>query len=288
MRNRLANHRPDKTQYPAHDQELPALYTIGKLYRLFTYTGDRPFKNEALKQIQNAGPPWADWKATENWAALVNDQGWGVGVIQPGIYSFIGGFHDKPNTGGSGDNPTGYIAPVRKEILDHNIVYEYHYQLALGTLDEIRAVATASRRVDIRPDYRFTRDRQHWIYDGVADTGFPIQGSLHLVRGPHDPQMIGPEQHWRADDVPRLYLRAAFRTHGDHAEIFWSVPGKGFSSERRLAFPVKADSEFHTYEISLAPSPGYRGTITGLRLDPAESIGDGEEVEIAFLSWKPN
>jgi hypothetical protein len=45
VRNRLVNHRPDKTQYPAHDQELPALYTIGKLYRLFTFKGDRPFTN---------------------------------------------------------------------------------------------------------------------------------------------------------------------------------------------------------------------------------------------------
>ena len=288
VRNRLVNHRSDKSQYSAHDQELPALYTIGKLYRLFTYTGDRPFANQPIKQIHNAGPPWTNWKATENWAALVNDRGWGVGVIQPGIYSFIGGFHDKPNTGGSRDNPTGYIAPVRKEILDHNIVYDYRYQLALGTLDDIRAVATTSRIVDNRPDYRFSRDRQHWIYNGVIDTGFPIQGSLRLIQGPRDPQMIGPEQWWQADDVPRLYLRAAFHTRSDHAEIFWSVPEKGFSPERRVTFSTKPDGKFHTYEIKLATMPGYNGTITRLRLDPADSIGEGEEVEIAFLSCKPN
>jgi hypothetical protein len=288
VRNRLVNHRPDKTQYPAHDQELPALYTIGKLYRLFTFKGDRPFTNQPLTQIQNAGPPWANWKATENWAALVNDQGWGVGVIQPGIYSFIGGFHDKPNTGGSRDNPTGYIAPVRKEILDHNIVYEYHYQLALGTLDEIRAVATANRIVDTRPDYRFAHDRQHWIYNGVTDAGFPIQGSLHLMRGLHDPQLISPEQWWRADEMPQLYIRAAFRTRSDRAEIFWSLPDQGFSPERRVTFSIKPDGEFHTYKIDLASAPGYQGTITGLRLDPTDSIGDSEEVRIVFLSWKPN
>ena len=187
-------------------------------------------------------------------------------MIQPGIYSFIGGFHDKPNTGGSRDNPTGYIAPVRKEILDHNIVYEYRYQLVLGTLNEIRAVAKASRVADTRPDYRFTHDRQHWIYTGVADTGFPIKGNLHLVQGPRDPQMIGPEQWWRADDVPRLYIRAAFRTHGDHAEIFWSVPDKGFSNQRRLAFSIKPDGEFHTYEVNLALGADFtaeRSTVCG-------------------------
>ena len=141
---------------------------------------------------------------------------------------------------------------------------------------------------DTRPDYRFSRDRQHWIFVGVADSGFPIQGSLHLIRGASDPQLVGPEQWWRAEDVPRLYVRAAFRTRGDRAEIFWSVPDGGFSAERRLAFPVKPDGEFHTYEIDLGTVPGYRGTITGLRLDPTDSIAAGEEVRIEFLSWKPN
>jgi hypothetical protein len=37
VRNRLTNHRHDRKQYPAMDQEVPAVYTIGKLHRLFTY-----------------------------------------------------------------------------------------------------------------------------------------------------------------------------------------------------------------------------------------------------------
>ncbi len=99
VRCRLINHRADTTQYPAHDQELPAVYTIGKLHRLFTYEGGEPFTNRPLKLIKNAGPPWSSWKASENWAALVDDRDFGVGVIHPGIYSFIGGFHGKPGQG---------------------------------------------------------------------------------------------------------------------------------------------------------------------------------------------
>ncbi len=173
LRCRLNNHRPDKSQYPAQGQELPAVYSIGKLHRLFTYEGDRPFQGQPLRQIQNAGPPWANWKATENWAALVDDRGIGVGVIHPGVYSFIGGFHGKPDSGGPKDDPTGYIAPVRKEILDHNIVYEYRYILTVGTLDDIRAAASANRVKDTRPDDRFDRDRRHWIYHSARDSRFP-------------------------------------------------------------------------------------------------------------------
>jgi hypothetical protein len=34
---------------------------------------------------------------------------------------------------------TSYIAPVKKEILYKNCVYEYEYYIIVGTLDEIRS-----------------------------------------------------------------------------------------------------------------------------------------------------
>jgi len=287
VRNQLVNHRLDRTQYPAHDQELPAVYTIGKLHRLFSYTGNRPFENQPLTQIRNSGPPWSYWKATENWAALVNDQGWGLGVIHPGAYSFVGGFHGKPNTGGPRDDPTGYIAPVRKEILDHNIVYGYQYQLVLRSLEEIRARALAGRLCDTRPDYDFTHDRRHWFYQNASDAGFPIEGGLRIKPGPRGAALIGPEQWWRAEEMPRLYIRAACRTHAQRAAVLWSVPEAGFGADRRVEFAIEPDGKMQTYEVNLAGSPRYRGTITGLRLDLGESDRNDDDVRIESISWKP-
>jgi hypothetical protein len=287
VRCRLTNSRPDRTQYPAHGQELPAVYTIGKLYRLFTYDGDQPFEGRPLRQIQNAGPPWADWKATESWAALVDDRGIGVGVIHPGVYSFTGGFHSKPNTGGPKDQPTGYIAPIRREILDHNIVYEYRYILAIGTLEDIQAVAAANRIKDTRPDAHFDHDRRHWIYHNARDAGFPIAGGLRIKTTGDHPQMIGPEQWWRAEDVPKLFIRAAFRTRGDRLEVFWSAPGVDFGAERRVALTIQPDGQLRTYEANLAATPTYRGTITGLRLDLPDASGPDDEIRIESISWRP-
>lgn len=287
IRCRLTNHRDDKTQYPAANQELPAVYTIGKLHRLFTYDGLEPFTGGELRRIENSGPPWASWKATENWAALVNDHGWGVGVVHPGIYSFIGGFHGKPGRGGPKDNPTGYIAPVRREILDHNIVYEYEYALVLGTLEEIRDYATAHRVKDGRPDHRFDRDRGHWIYSNAADAGFPLEGGLRVRPKGEDPQLIGPEQWWEADSAPKLFIRATYRAKPGKAAIYWTTTDKPrFSPERRVEFDIKPDGESHVYELDLASHPFYQGTITRLRFDPIESGAEDAEATIEFISWK--
>jgi len=287
VRNRLVNHRQDKTQYRAFDQELPALYTIGKLYRLFTYDGDQPYTNAPVRKLENSGPPWTSWKATEHWAALLDDDNWGLGICHPSLYQFIGGFHGAPNIGGPTDDPTGYIAPVRQEILDHNIVYDYNYTLILGKIDAIRAYAVAHKPRDARPDYVFTHDRQHWTYVNADDAGWPLQGALRVHLDHNDPQMIGPEQWWNASSLPRLTLRAAFHTHQNRAELFWSVLGNpGFSGDRSVHFDIIPDGKIHTYTIDLASASTYSGTITGLRFDPVSAGEQGDYADIYSLSWR--
>ncbi|MCY2931405.1 MAG: hypothetical protein NTV86_18335 [Planctomycetota bacterium] len=138
VRCRLTNARLDKGQYPARGQELPAVYTTGAYWRLMTYTGEKPFTGEPLVRIDRklTEGGWAHGRASESWAALVNDKEFGLGVYSPGNTDFIGGFYGTPN--GPGSDPTGYISPVRREILDHDIVYEYRYTLVLGSLKDIR------------------------------------------------------------------------------------------------------------------------------------------------------
>ncbi|MBD3180582.1 MAG: hypothetical protein GF417_13950, partial [Candidatus Latescibacteria bacterium] len=91
VRCRLTNARSDSTLYSARHQELPALYTVGTLHRLFTYTGDQPYTGGALTQISNSGPPWQYWNSTECWSALVNDDDWGLGIYNPGAVQTVGG-----------------------------------------------------------------------------------------------------------------------------------------------------------------------------------------------------
>jgi hypothetical protein len=290
VRNRLTNQRKDKTQYPAMDQELPAVYTIGKLHRLVTYNGDEPFTQAPLKEIpkrpaKDGKPQWTTFFGTEHWAALVNDDDWGLGVIHPGVIRFIGGFSGKPTTRGPADDPTGYVAPVRQEILDHNIVYEYQYTLVLDWLKNIRKEAYRQRPKASLPDYRFTKDRQHCWLVNAEDTGWPVKGCWRLKVEKDDPQMIGPEACWDAKDVPKVFVRAAYRTKNKTAELYWETAEKpGFRSGQSKRFAITPDGEYHTYEADLSACPTYRGKIRRLRFDPVEAGGTGETVDVGFIS----
>lgn len=287
VRARLNNGRSDKTQWPARGQELPAVYTNGPFYRLMTYTGGKPFTGGELTRIEHflvPKDPWAHWFASENWAALVNDDGWGLGVWNPGCYRFSGGFAGKPGKGGATDDPTGYIAPNREEILDHNIVHEYEYRLIVGDLKAIRAWVYEHAKRPGPPTYRFEKDRQGWRYVNVTDAGWPIEGELNVKLEGKDPQMIGPAGFWRAGEGPVLYIRAAFGTHEKTAQVFWSVFGER-GAGHHVDFAVTADGAYHTYAVRLGDSKEYSGVITGLRLDPEREGREGDWVKVKGIGF---
>ena len=291
VRNRLINHRSDTTQYPARGQELPAVYTNGPWYRLMTYTGDSPFTGDAVRQIPQrplgSAYPWSPLRATENWAALVNDAGWGLGVWAPGVQSFSGGFFGQTGQGGPSDAPTGYIAPNYDEILDHDIQYDDQYVLIVGDLTEIRRYVYAHAAKPVPPDYRFAHDRQHWHYTNASDTGWPVAGELRVHLEQNDPQMIGPTGFWSAPAAPRLYVEAAFHTGGHSAQLFWTRrDAPEFSESKSLRFEVNPDGQYRTYAVDLASSPEYRDAITGLRLDPEDAGRPGDFVRVRSIGFR--
>ena len=286
-RCRFVNHRPDHAQYPARHQEYPAVYTNGPWHRLMTYTGDRPFTGGELvrieKRIGEPGP-WSGWTATESWAALVDDSGFGLGIWAPQCCEFAGGFAGKPGKGGPHDNPTGYIGPQPQEIIDWNIEHAYRYDLIVGNLPAIRKYVYDHAPRPAPPSYHFEKDRQGWCYVNAADTGWPIRGELNVLMERDDPQLHGPVGFWQAADAGVLVIVAASHTRGSDARIFWNNLGdRGFPADKSLGFTLASDGDYHTYRVKLADSPAWRGPIVQLRFDPVGSGGKGEWIRIKLI-----
>lgn len=180
--SRLNNARSDKTQYSARGQELPAVYTNATWYKLVTYCDTAPFTGGAIREICNKengrGWPWEGFFPTECWAALVDDDGYGLGVYNGQTNRFGGGFYGEKGVRDPIDQNTGYITPGALEILDHNIVYTYDYALIVGTVDEIRAKACELDNAERRRKFTFDKDRNHFHYKNITDKGFGNQDCL--------------------------------------------------------------------------------------------------------------
>lgn len=296
-RGRLTNQRTDRTAYGPFHQEVPAVYTNGVWHKLMTYVGDRPFEGDALTEVRKTVRepwPWSKWLASENWSALVDDDGRGIGAWHPGVFEFHGGFAGRRGKGGPKDGPTGYFSPMHTDMLDHNIVYDYECLFIVGSLDEIRAEACKHGRNRGLPSWRFERDRQHWTLREARDGGWPVDGAWSLRLDGRRARVEGPFVFWQARQAPRLTIRAAFRTQEAEARVFWR-PYSGqvhttaswnewakawWTQERSVPVPVRNDGSMSEFTVDLTRCPQYDGALCGLRIElPASGEGDTVRIE---------
>ncbi len=295
VRSKLNNARSDHTQYRGRSQELPALYSNGTYYRLYTCDGDAPYTGDAFRRIAKVwdtrfkpnevpGGPWDNWIATENWAALVNEVGRGVGIWTPGTYSFTGGFAGTPGSGGPKDGSTGYISPIRAQILDHNIEYEYGYTLIVGELEDIRAFVYEKATRQTLPDYTFKRDRQSWTLSDCEDEGWPITGAWSVRLSGTNPRLVGSRSFWHASEMPTVYVRASFETGREKATLAWE--GFNGSSSGRVEFDVVSDGKVRTYPVVLRDAANYDGVCTRLSLVPQTDGTVGRGVMVESISFQ--
>jgi hypothetical protein len=143
VHNKLTCHRTDSIYGEGIlcDQELPAVYPISALSNLYSYFGNKPFTNDTISNPEVVFLSSGFWgrypEVPEHWMAFVDSTKWGMGVYNSRCTYFIAGMAGKPG-GESKDGSTSYIAPVKKETLNKNSVYEYDYYIIIGTLKEIR------------------------------------------------------------------------------------------------------------------------------------------------------
>ena len=287
MRYRCTNQRADKTFYRPCPQELPAVYTISKLWRLMSYTGDQPFTQAPLTHVTNDWHkpwPWTRFIGTERWAALVGEDGWGLGVFKDDAGEFHGGIHGDGRSDDPKHGSTAYVAPIHMENFDHNIVYEHETVFMTGQLEEIRKRFNqiATRQL---PAWRFTEDRQHWTLRNASDQGFPLRGAWRIKCGTEKPRLESGIRCWRAESAPSLDLEIAHTGKATTARVFWQrLDDDKWDTKKSLTFDINPDGKFHSYRVNLAASAEYRGLITGLAIEPMDQVEAGTEIAIRAIA----
>ena len=261
--SRINLHRPDKTQYPACHQELPAVYTNGEWYRGVSYVGKKPFTADGVTELvtrdNGLGWPWLTYYDTENWSALIDDNNYGLGIYI-GFTSLTKlGFFGKKGYGGPQDDQTGYIAPLAREILDHNATYTYDYSLIVGQLDFIRQTAYEKNKSINRNKYSFENDRAHFVYDGITDKGYPTGGCLDFAFTPAS-QLVSPSIFFDKGSVKNIMLDALFvgEIEGEIiCNIYDGIDEKNCGKTHKFAIPFsissKGERETHCINISSVP-----------------------------------
>jgi hypothetical protein len=285
-RARMTNARTDTTQYAARHQELPALYANAAFHRVVSYTGAKPFSGGAVDTIPKPQTkhPWAFWDATEQWSALLDDKDYGIGLISPSRVRFTGGFAGKPGPNDPSGSSTGYLASLSSEIIDHNIVHEYRYEVLVGTLAEIRsrAAVVAAKRL---PAWNFSAERHGWSYKSASDSGWPIVGMLNVNKLGEDPQLLSPRVFWNAADAPFAVIEAAFKTSEKSAAVYWIRHGASAPQGEDVAtFPIVGDGEFRRYVVRLADSKTYEGAMAQIRFDPVAAGRAGDFVRVKSIA----
>jgi len=144
IRNKITCHRTDNIygEGVVKDQELPAVYPVSALKNLYYYSGSQPFTNDVLSNPATVKLEtnnfWGIYNnVNEDWMAFVNDTLWGMAVYNTNHYKFLAGMTGSAG-GESMSSSTSYISPVALSSLMKNSVYEFEYQLIIGSLGEIR------------------------------------------------------------------------------------------------------------------------------------------------------
>ena len=273
VRSRSTIYRRDTTQYEARAQELPCVYLNGPYYRIVTYTGSQPFTNDKVAEYTGVEDLTLRY-GTENWVALLNKEGKGVGLYVPNQFRYVTGSFGRVGTGNEYDVQSSYMTAAPLILLDHDAVFEYEFDLVLGTVADIRQFAQSQPRPPSTPNYRFTQDRLGWHYYNTRDRGQP-QNELVIQWGRDDStkvnfQMKSPMVFWRANDVPKLYIQGAFKTSASSVRLSWRKPDDpDFLSipDRYLDFPIVGDGENRVYEIDLSSRNGWNGVISQLSIE---------------------
>jgi len=114
------------------NQEIPAFFADASLHTLILYDGQKPWTGDPVCRVQ-PGWPNENRQMTENWAAYVDDQDFGVGAYVPAA-RLLTCYRYK----GEGAIGCSYFAPLANFAIRPAFIFQYEVYLTIGKTREIR------------------------------------------------------------------------------------------------------------------------------------------------------
>ncbi|WP_026260587.1 hypothetical protein [Spirosoma luteum] len=285
--------RSDKTQYVARQQELPCVYLTGDYHNMWYYSHGSPYTNGDLT-LSRIQPPatamFGDVFPTEPWMATTNANGYGVGLYVPNNFSWKRGYFGSDLSGDEHSFEASYIAATNYVVLDHNLVYEWDYELIMGNLNTIRSYVYNKPRSASGPNYVFDNSRHGWFYESATDTGFPLSGKLHVnLTDASRSHISSPFVFWKGRDNPKIYLRAAFKTLSDTFRMKWRLSDETTTyGDKFIDFPIINDGQFHTYVIDVSNQQNWLNSNIGQLMFETTATANGNDLWAEFASISTN
>jgi hypothetical protein len=123
--------------HPIKWQEMPSIFLDPKYSRLSFYSGKSPWSNGELESFI-PGWPNKTFGLTESWAAYLDREGVGLGVMVPRIKSLTAYRYVAKKNLGDNSEDCSYFAPMKKIAIKKGVAIMYDVFLTVGKVEDIR------------------------------------------------------------------------------------------------------------------------------------------------------
>jgi hypothetical protein len=192
-----------------------------------------------------------------------------VAVFKPGVYG--------------ADGVTGHVAVVEQVLEDGKYIVSEMLeqdcksnssacgQVRRNTYPTVKGMSFIHYKKDTRTTWGFASGASGWTANDLGEGSMGGPGWYYPVAG-NDPQLVSPELEIPLDgyNAVEVDMVTGIPVSDPTVQIYFATADKPeFAGSRSITLKGNADGVMHTYVAYFGSNADWKGTLTGLRLDPA-------------------
>jgi hypothetical protein len=271
----------DRHEY--FNQLIPYVFVNKDFRRLITYAGNNPWEGDG-KLTEAAPPEFPDalnLSPSEGWAALVNDNDFGITVYTTPHLSLW-----------AAQRGTAYncnsLYPLTVTDIPPGEVIEITADLIIGKFQEARSMIYELHEKETPLTYwefNQNNNRGGWIpWNGM--TPFNVSGgTLKTNSTGVDPHMVmSQELGIDSRKYPTIEISMKVEAGGVGQFFFTTLSDQVYDEKKSKTFIINTGKDFVTYRLDMSTMSTWAGIISQMRFDPTNAPG---KIEIDYIRILP-